>query len=29
MKGELVGDILSFVKVEKAARISQGLALRK
>ena len=29
MKGEVVGDILSFVKVEKAARISQGLALRK
>jgi len=29
MKGELVGDILSFVEVEKAARISQGLALRK
>jgi flagellar motility protein MotE (MotC chaperone) len=29
MKGEVVGDILSFVKVEKAARISQGLARRK
>ena len=29
MKGEVVGDILSFVNVEKAARISQGLALRK
>ena len=29
MKGEAVGDILSFVKVEKAARISQGLARRK
>ena len=29
MKGEAVGDILSFVKVEKAARISQGLAQRK
>jgi flagellar motility protein MotE (MotC chaperone) len=29
MKGEAVGDILSFVKVEKAARISQGLARGK
>ena len=29
MKGEVVGDILSFVKVEKAARISQGLGQRK
>ena len=29
MKGEAVGNILSFVKVEKAARISEALAQRK
>jgi len=29
MKGDVVGNILSFVDIEKAARISEQLAKRK